>query len=313
LGRIRKAQAKGKQDVRLNKEELAALERRRKRLQAEVAKKKKDASSGSDRRRHKEGEERYAVPISHFDPPQPTRRRGGPSVSDDALPRHPSPATVNQGQQRRGPPVGFFPPPSAPQNRPRSTTSSSHRSRPDEGRSSPFDYQYVNSSPDHRHVSDPSARPQSYRPPSSHGEGWRPTSSSSARNHPDPFQYQTAGPRAPYPYGAAAVGRNLSAPQDVAYANMPRRAAPAAARSSQRAASDDDEMSEEEDDDDTTSDDQGNGAHIARDSSREEVIVIEASPSPEPQPEPERPRGKKSNSSPPKRKPVGGGKRRKGK
>lgn len=64
LARIRKAKAKGKQDVKLNKGELAALERRRKRQQAgaEAAAKKK----GKDKRK-KGKDERFAVPLSQLD------------------------------------------------------------------------------------------------------------------------------------------------------------------------------------------------------------------------------------------------------
>lgn len=71
LTRIRKAKARGKQDVKLNKGELAALERRRKRLQseAESAARKK----GKSRKRQKEKEQRVAVPLSHFDPSLPPR------------------------------------------------------------------------------------------------------------------------------------------------------------------------------------------------------------------------------------------------
>ncbi|KAI0914769.1 hypothetical protein F4823DRAFT_557713 [Ustulina deusta] len=69
LTRIRKAKARGKQDVKLNKGELSALERRRKRLQseAESAARKK----GKNRKRQKEKEQRVAVPLSHFDPSLP--------------------------------------------------------------------------------------------------------------------------------------------------------------------------------------------------------------------------------------------------
>jgi PRA1 family protein 1 len=307
LARIRKAQAKGKHDVKLNKEELAALERRRQRIQAEAAKKKAK-------------EERVAVPLSHFDatlPPQPSQRRVAPSVSDGALPRQALQPTSSRTQPRPEPPMGVFPPPSA--HRARSSHSSGRPTR-DAGSSSPFDYQYVRSSPSPRHASDSTSRPPSSYRQSLPPDNRRPlgsSSSSSPRNAPDPFQYQTAGPRAPYAYGAAADRRSVPVPQDMAHASVPRRAVPAAARSSPRDESDDDTSSEDDevDEDDSASDDLGNGVQIARNINREdEVIVVEASPSPEP----ERPRSKKSSSnhSPSKRKPVssnGGGRRRKGK
>ncbi|KAI0482276.1 PRA1 family protein-domain-containing protein [Xylariaceae sp. FL0804] len=309
LLRIRKAQEKGKHEVKLNKQELAALERRQKRLQAEAEAARRDA----ERRKRKEKEQRYAVPLSHFDTSL-HGRTGGPSISDSALPRQPLPSTMVHNQARPGPPMGLFPPPNVSQTRPRSATSSSHRSRPPSshsgsGRSSPFDYQYVSASSNHRHVSD-TARPSSSRLSLPREDEWRPQSSSSTRNAHDPFQYMTAGPRAPYPYGAAAARMNMSGSSDmVSYSTLPRRVAPAAARSSS-------EETSEGDGDDTTSDDQGNGVQIAQNRHREEVIVVEPSSDHEPEPTAGRSKGKKSspaNPSPVKRKPVSGGRRRKGK
>ncbi|KAI1865558.1 uncharacterized protein JN550_008315 [Neoarthrinium moseri] len=302
LARIRRAQDKGKQDVKLSKDELAALERRRKRLEAE-AKARQRKASGSERKSRKE--QRIAVPLSQFEVP-PSRTRAGASRSDDALPRHPSPATVNHGQAR-GPPMGLFPPPAGSRNRPRSATSSSHRPPYSQGSSSPFEYNYVQTPPNQRHASDSSARASPSRapyPPDDDVADWRPSSSSS-RDPRDPFRYQTAGPRAPYVSGAAAARRNGSGPPGSTYSNTSRRQAPAAARSGS------DETSEEGDAS-STSDDQGSGAHISRMRTPEEAaIVVEEAP---PSPEPERPKSKRSASrtSPAKRKPVasGNGRRR---
>ncbi|KAI0017279.1 hypothetical protein F4780DRAFT_615586 [Xylariomycetidae sp. FL0641] len=282
LSRIRKAQARGKEEVKLNKEELAALERRRKRLQAEAEAARR--GEGNQRRR-KEKEPRYAVPLSHFAPsPQPRSRV--PSVSDDALPRHPTPSTLAQNQGRPGPPMGLFHPPNAPQARPQSSS----RRRD----SSPFRYQYVSPPPNQRHASD-TTRPSSSRLSLPHEDDWRSQSSRHAR---DPFQYQTAGPRAPYPHDSAAAGRNASGSSNVAYAYFPRRGASAAAGSSADLTS--------EEDGDTSSDEQ-------------DVVEPPLGPAPVPgsQPERERPKSKKSSpstSSPVKRKPVSGSgsRRRKG-
>ncbi|KAI8959602.1 hypothetical protein F5Y11DRAFT_298663 [Daldinia sp. FL1419] len=159
LSRIRRAQAKGKADVKLNKEELAALERRRKRLQAEAEAKRR----GSDRKR-KDKEQRYAVPLSQFDDPQ--------SGSD---------------QNQLAPPMGRFPPPNASHSRPRSEKSSASSARRPQSiirDSPPFDYQYVHAPPNQRHASDPTAKPSSSR-----------TSLTETQN---PFLYQTEGPPAPY-------------------------------------------------------------------------------------------------------------------
>ncbi|KAI1110806.1 hypothetical protein F5Y14DRAFT_338816 [Nemania sp. NC0429] len=184
LARIRKARAKGKQDVKLNKGEVAALERRRKRLQAEAeaAARKKE----TDRKRRKDKEQRVAVPLSHFD--SHISLRGSVSATDDSLPRHP------------GPPVGMFSPPNASQLRPRSSASSHHSSFQRHGSSSPFDYQYVSGPPDRRYASDIQSTPSPLKTHALEAEG-RPQSSSS-HFALDPFQYQTGGPSQPYPASA---------------------------------------------------------------------------------------------------------------
>ncbi|KAI1372677.1 hypothetical protein F4677DRAFT_462828 [Hypoxylon crocopeplum] len=302
LSRIRRAQAKGKQDVKLNKEELAALERRRKRLQAEAEAAK--SLNGNDRRQRKEKEQRYAVPLSHFDPPS-LPRRGGPSGSTESLSRRSLPPPVDQSQQLIGPPMGRFPPPNATRPRPRSgtsSTSSTYRPRSSVRDSPPFEYQYVHAPPNQRHASDPSARPSSSRLSLTRDEERRPPSSS--RDTKDPFQYQTAGPRAPYGDGAAAARMDVGG-------SIPRRAVPAAVRSSPRRPGSRQERNETSQEDETTSDDGATGARIARDSSREEIVVEPASPSPEP----ERPKAKKHSpgQSTSKRKSGSSGRKRKGK
>lgn len=200
LSRIRKAQSKGRQDVKLNKQELAALDRRRKRLQAEA-----EASKRGGGRKRKEKEQRYAIPISQFDAPS-----RGPSGSNEALARKALPST------EQGPPMGRFHPPNASRSRPRSGTSSTSSTQRPQSRirdSPPFDYQYVNAPSNQRHAS-------------------------------DPFQYQTAGPRASHADGTAVVR------------SSPRRHRSRARR-------------DESQEDETTSDDAGN---------RDRIV---ASPSPE--------------------------------
>ncbi|KAK8125771.1 prenylated rab acceptor 1 [Apiospora kogelbergensis] len=240
LAKIRKAQAKGKQDVKLNKQELAALERRRKRVQAEAERAAKP----------KQKPQRIAVPLSQFDPSamEVPRRRSGMSASEDTLSRDPSSSSLAVARSRPGPPVGYFPPPNASRHR---SSTSLHRA------------------------------------------------SSSARNTPDPFKYQTAGSRVSSGHGK----RNMSGSSDP----HGRRGASSAARNSRAQSSDEDE-------DETTSDDTGNGVHISRNRTPpEEIVVVEASPSPEPGP---RTRSKASSSkqSPVKKKSAsgtsGGGKKR---
>lgn len=186
LARIRKARARGKQDVKLNKGEVAALDRRRKRLEAEA--------KAKERKRRKDKERRVAVPLSRFD---------SALSHDDTLSRQLSSSTVPiQGQP--SPPIGVFLPPGASQARPRSSTPSSHRSsyQQQHGSSSPFDYQYVSPGSNKRHVSDtprPSSSLQNLPPE----DDWH-TQSVLAQAAIDPFQYQTEGPSIPYPTGTEA-------------------------------------------------------------------------------------------------------------
>ncbi|GAW26292.1 putative prenylated Rab acceptor 1 [Rosellinia necatrix] len=173
LARIRKARARGRQDVKLNKGEVAALERRRKRLEAEAARKK-----GADGRKRKDKEQRVAVPISQFDAPS-----------------HSSSSAMVRSQ---GPPVGMFPPPNTPQGRPRSSASS-HSLRSSfqrHGSSSPFDYQYVSTSSNRRHGSDTLKHSSSLKAlPHEEDQGH---DSPSPHTGLDPFQYQTSEPYETY-------------------------------------------------------------------------------------------------------------------
>ncbi|KAK8055235.1 prenylated Rab acceptor 1 [Apiospora rasikravindrae] len=245
LAKIRKAQAKGKQDVKLNKEELAALERRRKRMEAE-------AEKGAKR---KQKTERIAVPLSQFDPSamEVPRKRSGMSASEDST-------ALVSARSRSGPPVGLFPPPNASRSSLRSSTSSSQ--------------QVV-------------------------------SRSSSGRNTPDPFKYQTGGSRVASGHSVAGPRRNMSGSSDPS-----RRSAHGSSRSIPRV------QSSEESGDSTTSDETGNGVHISRNRTPpEEIVVVEGSPEPEPGP---RTRSKApSKQSPVKKKSASGtstsGRKRKGK
>jgi hypothetical protein len=188
LARIRKARARGKQDVKLNKGEVAALERRRKRLEAESATRRR----GSDDKKRRDKEPRVAVSLSQFDAPLPGR--GGMSSPDDALSRHSSSSAVARSQGQPGPPIGVFAPPQTSHARAQSPSSSQRSLSQRHGSSSPFDYQYVSTQ---RHASD-STRPSSSLKSLSH-EGYRRPSSSSSQAGLNPFQFQTSGPYAAPP------------------------------------------------------------------------------------------------------------------
>lgn len=337
LERIRRAQAKGKKDVRLTQEELAALERRRERIHAQE----------EARKRRKEREQRFAVPLSHLEPT--VRKRRPPVAADEGVPQQAASGSSREDPGRPVyPPMGYFPPPLAStRTRARSGTASSQRppSRdPTAERSrgnSPFRYSYVQHAyppSAYRHVSDTAPRPHTS---SSRQDSWpgtygqEPPASLFAPSIPaqrqssvDPFRYLTTDSRAPagrrnasgppagtrhHVYGPGTV------PQDPG-----RRASP-------------EDTSEETDSENSGSTSGGYGVSRVPSSgsvggapvvgnrpgrSREEVIVIEDSPEPEPQPEvrrerePSTARSKKpaGGSSPVKRKPVSGGtgKRRKG-
>lgn len=268
MARIRKAQEKGKQDVRLSKKELAALERHRKRVE------------GGDRRRKKE--ERIAVPLAQFDMPaaESSLRRRSRVASDDTLPRHPSPSTLTSAQGRSGPPVGLFPPPTAA----RSSSSSSRLVA-------------------QRHPSDTSSRSSSGRVPYPPDDNdYRSASSLSSRQGPDPFMFQTAGPRASYSYtDPATVKRDLASSSGPAYATRSRQGTSVAAAVKRFSHVPSSEEPSEEDGDATTSEEIDNSAYTARNRSREDALMVE--------PESTRTRSKRSESktSSSKRKPVGGG------
>ncbi|KAH8905051.1 hypothetical protein BR93DRAFT_762640 [Coniochaeta sp. PMI_546] len=338
LERIRRAQAKGKKDVRLTQEELAALERRRERMRAEEEARKK----------RKEKKQRFAVPLSHL---EPTVRKRRSVVVDEPAPQRTVSGSFHEEPGRPVyPPMGYFPPPLASaRSRPRSGTASSQRppSRdPASDRSrgnSPFRYSYVQHGyppSASRHVSDTAPRPPSS---SSRQDSWPGTygqatpASISAPSIPaqrqasaDPFRYMTADPRAP------AGRRNVSGPPAGTGHNVYGRPSTASQDPSRRRSAGDTSEETASDNSDSTSEEYGvtrvpssgsaGGAPVVgrRGRSREDVIVIEDSPEPEPEPEREVRKERESStqrskkpsggSSPVKRKPVAGGssKRRKG-
>ncbi len=329
LARIRRAKAKRKQEVELTKDELDALERRRKLMEEE------------ERRRRRDKEPRFAVPISHLEPVSRKTRVGGDAVDDP--PRRPMPgAFIEHAAEPGVPPMGYFPPPNASRSRPPSDTVASQRP-PSHGSDrdsseSPFRYSYVRSSPPAtrhvsdtasppttRHISDTAPPPRSTNRSLPHKEQWLPNprasasaSAPSARLSPaiDPFQFMTAGPRAPYhDTSAAAAHRRVSGSgpsADTVRANAPP---PATARGPRH-------ISAVETSDESTEEGDSENDHTRRVDRRsrtpEGIVVVESSsPDPEPEPQPDAKaaaRTKKSAASTSpviKRKSVGG-RRRKG-
>ena len=339
LLRIRRAQAKGKEEVNLTKEELGALERRREKMRAD-----------EERRRRRSSEQRFAVPIAQLEPgarkpnalAQPQRRvrerRSLHEGFDEPL----------EGQGF--PPVGYFPPPEAPRSRPRSGTGTPQRvtgSVPGRDDDSPFRYTKAQQPPipSYRHVSDTAPRSRGSRGPPSQGDDRLPYPDDDRLPYPnasasapslrssrpvDPFQFQTAGPRAPsHDPGAAAARRHVSGPAgDTRHSRGPVPAAVRGGGGSRRVSSEEhteettEEEEEEDDEDESSSDERDRGARVRGGRPRgREPIVVELEHTPEPEPErerepPRRPKKPSSSSSPAKRKPVGGGgtssRRRKG-
>ncbi|OAA43177.1 hypothetical protein NOR_04544 [Metarhizium rileyi] len=298
MQRIKQAQANGQIDVHLRKEELEALTQRRKRLEEEERarrKKKRHSEGGSDRK--KKSEQRIAVPLTQLAPASRKKKSASSSTEfpprQDSLPRHTAGADLPpDGRNGQGyPPMGYFPPPSTSRARPRSGAASSQRP------SSRARDEYEHSS------SRPSSSVSRQR-----------SSLGSIRDAPrlSPFQYQTAGPRAPYLQDAVPSRRHVSGPSEFIYEQRRSTLTPPAARSrhgSRRTSYSEDTSEAESSNSEETNSDSRTEPAIREPVSkptgrgRNSTIVVEESP--------ERVRSKKKSSSPVKRKPVAGKKKKK--
>ncbi|EEY18933.1 predicted protein [Verticillium alfalfae VaMs.102] len=300
LARIQRAQDRGKKEVKLNKEELAALERRRKRIQEEEARSASSSSSSETSECVSQRSERK--PLS-------TVTEVGKADSSYHLPlsirprRFASPS-VHSAQSALARPDVF---PDALED---------HRG------SSPFNPAAYSQPPSsHRHVSDTvSSRPRSSRGALPAEDAWTPglspaSSSSSisrSRHSLDPHMFQSESSRAPYLTGAGATSRrHLAGPAEARRSSGPPAAA-RGGRSSRRPSPDETSEAASETSDPDTSDDLGNGVQIVDPPlrrGRQSEIVVEEEPA---DPRREVSRGKKSsNSSPVKRKPVASGRKKK--
>ncbi|KAM5351625.1 hypothetical protein ACJ41O_004348 [Fusarium nematophilum] len=316
MRRIERAKARGRDDVSLNKEELSALERRRKRMEDEATRKRR---SGKKRR-----EQRIAVPLTQLEPASRKQRSppGSRQRRQESRPRHSSSnSNLDEGQDRQGyPPMGYFPPP-ATSGRPRSGTASSRRppSRVRDERGGPsFEYQRAPSAS--RHASDTASGTRGAKLPP-YGDipipGASPTSSRPAsRAALNPFQYQVAGHQPQNPMapsyatqrgvGPLATGRARTGPRQINFDD--------GTSEEDSEASDDDDSDEEEDKEQSSSDDVGSGAQIRESPrGRTPAVVVEVDPEPEPEPEPQpvRRNPPRASAASAKRKPARGGRRRK--
>lgn len=204
---IQRAQEKGRDDVQLTKEELGALERRRKRMEEEAARKAA---------RRKARSQRISIPLSQL---APTSRKK--SSAQDL-------SSVDDGDQVGYPPMGYFPPPPQTTSRRRSGASTSTSANQDSRGTSPFSYGYTR--PTTRQASESSnarTRASRARAPVEDSDEESSSASSSPDETPgpvDPFKYQVAGPR---PTRAAAASTARGNPvADSTYVPPARNAPP---------------------------------------------------------------------------------------
>ncbi|CZS98432.1 uncharacterized protein RAG0_07188 [Rhynchosporium agropyri] len=228
LARIRRAQEKGKREVKLNKDELEALENRRKRMQAAATTKARKGSGGSGggSDREKRRSERISIPIAAATESLSRPSSRPSSRRDKGRAPHPAAAANPPGMLVAGPdglayaPSGTYPSnaiantqqQSQPQgrnspSRPRSNTASSsqHQSRGNPPPIPYFQHQSL-SSGNARHFSDgmrpPSSSSNISRRPLPDEADWRPVSrrssvASSQGFVVDPFDYQVASDPSP--------------------------------------------------------------------------------------------------------------------
>ena len=268
LARIRRAQEKGKREVKLNQDELNALENRRKRMQAAAtakARKEGGSSGGSDRERRRRSD-RISIPITAATEAisrpssRPSSRRDKTRSRRSEEAPHPPAASNPPGMLVAGPdglayaPLGTYasnnslsnsqPPSRNSPSRPRSATSQQLRGQPP-----PIPYFSHQQASNSRHFS------EGMRPASSSSNGsrrplpdeadWQPTNSrrsSVASSHSqgfmvDPFDYQISSDAPPpipsqYQQQAQQGRRNVSNPADITYSSI-RRTPPGYPPSSQ--------------------------------------------------------------------------------
>jgi hypothetical protein len=271
LARIRRAQAKGKREVRLNQEELDALEKRRKRMQLAATSKAKNGSGsggGSERKRRSE-QNLISVPI------EPRSRK---SIQPRRSEEHVSHSAAPPGMLISGPngvtyaPLGYYSSQSGSNRnsptRPRSATTSHSRS------GTPPQFMYQQNQPRQFSEQRPtSSSSTSSRRPLPDEEDWVPRRSSiSSQSYPiDPFEYQVSSDHIPSlspQYTHPSSRRIVSGPPEISYSSIRRSPPQAGYPSSSRAPASDpvprtrsfrrDSSSE----DDDASDDQGNGVQV---------------------------------------------------
>jgi PRA1 family protein 1 len=292
LARIRRAQEKGKSEVKLNPEELEALERRRKRMQASATQESRGSGSGSgSERRRRSDRQLISVPIEE----PPSRKKGKSKRPEDSEPRlsgsaAPPGLLVAGAEGVTYAPLGYYPP--------QSSASRNSPTRPRSATSQQLAYQQGQS----RHYPD-GTRPASSssngsRRPLPDEEDWVPNSRRSSLSSQsmgmDPFEYQVdSGHPPPIPQQYIQGRRIVSGSPEIVYSSL-RRSPPSFSNTTREPTSDsalrrkgsqrDDPesiaSSSEDDDDEDESDDLGNGVQVfveereaTRDRARDRAIA----------------------------------------
>jgi len=240
LARIRRAQEKGKTEVKLNQDELDALEKRRRRMRSSGTPTRSRKSSGTDRgienERRRSEQVRVSVPLTAIE----ANSKKSSKRRSEAFDPHPPSAANPPGMLVAGPdglayaPVGYLPPKQASSNRgspsrPRSATLQQSRGTP------PPQYAYpqLNSRQFSDHGRPASSSSSSSRRPLPDEIDWMPADSrrssvsSQTHRHIDPFDYHVATESPPpiptqYMIQQPSNRRYFSGPADVQYSSVRR-------------------------------------------------------------------------------------------
>ncbi len=243
MARIRRAQEKGRREVKLNQEELDALEKRRKRMQAAATAKERKgsgSSTGSGNEKKRRSKRTITIPLASAEPQsrsssrRSSRRNKGKSKRSDDMP---APAFMVAGVDGL-----VYAPTGSSSQQPSPSRNSTSRSRASTNsqptRSNPSSYSGYPAPGNQRNLSDgvrPASSASNRSRPLPDEEGWAPAnsrrSSGSSSYIVDPFEYQVspdAPPPIPHQYTQPQPSRYaVSSSQDVNYSSV-RRTIPGA-------------------------------------------------------------------------------------
>lgn len=298
LRRIRRAQDKGKSEVKLNKEEMDALENRRKRMQAAATTKERKgsgSSTGSDKKRR--SDRTITIPLAPQEPNSrsSSRRSSAKSKKRDDVPANATmPAFLVAGADG----LTYAPSGSSQQPSPSRNSSSRPRASTNSQRDAQAPYLPYQPGPGNQRQGSDGMRPNSAASnrsrPMPDDETWVPSNSrrsSGGSSHiVDPFEYQVSSDTPPpIPSQYMTSHRPVSGLQEVSYSSVRRSVPPGASYTQSRTHQSDpfidpnlyrrrgtrDELAEDyysNSDDD--SDDDGNGVQVFVDEREAERAVV---------------------------------------